>query len=218
MLNNIFNQNKIRNLLIIVVAMVILIVVFIFGFNKTDELKTIEQLAKNHPQGETLLLRAQDDIARISKDEKDLEAYLDLGIIKTQLGDLDGAEKTYLKSLSVTPRNIIVLNNLAFLYIQMKEIKKAEQAFLRLLEVTPSHYQTYIHLNDFYLSEMNDKKPAEEILLKGLEVLPEFPDLLSTLATFYRDQSQRVKAIEAFKRLLKVDPYNEMAKQELKRL
>jgi len=215
---NIFNKNKIRNLLIIIIALIILIIVFLFGFNKTDELKIIEQLAKKHPQGETLLLRAQDDIARINKNEKDLEAYLDLGIIKTQLGDLTGAEKTYLKSLSVVPRNIIILNNLAFLYLQMKENKKAEQAFLRLLEVTPNHYQTYIHLSDFYLNTMNDKESAEKILLKGLEILPEFPDLLSTLATFYRDQGQRSKAIETFKRLLKVDPYNEMAKQELKKL
>lgn len=218
MFKKIFNFIKEYPLFGIIATIILAIIIIIVVTKNTGEFDELAKLAANHPEGKNLLERAKTDRERIKNNSRDLEAYLDLGIIKTQLGDLNGAEKVYLDSLKVVPRNILILNNLALLYVQIKDYKKAEQAFLRLLEITPSSYQTYIHLSELYLNNMNDKKKAEEILLKGLEVMPEMPDLLSALAGFYRDQGQKLKAIEYYKRLLVINPNNSAAREELKEL
>lgn len=181
----------------------------------------LEELTKNHPNGEMLLKRISDNEKKLNDgaSENDQEAYELIGFDMYQLGDNEGTILAYRASLSVLLNNIVALNNLANAYKEVDDYKNAERAYLKAISVSPGEVTTYRSLSDLYLYNMPEKEnDIQKIMDEGLKSLPENPDILSYLAVYYQNKGEKTKAIEYYERLVKVNPSNTAAKEELNKL
>ena len=175
----------------------------------------------NHPRPDELLNKIREEEAKLSDDdpENDRTAYELIAFNSRTLGDAEGAIRGYRASLSIQPNNTIILNNLATSYQDLKEYKKAEAAFKKLIEFSPGTVYAYRKLADIYLIPAVGKKDRVVPTIEaGLASVPESGDLLSYLAVYYQEERNYTKAIEYFERLLKVNPGNQAAKEELAKL
>ncbi|MCK4454183.1 tetratricopeptide repeat protein [Candidatus Parcubacteria bacterium] len=151
-------------------------------------------------------------------------ALIAIAQVKYQVQDLDGAEKVYLMALEIQPTNTLILNNLGDIYNQQKEYENAEKMYLKIIEVNPNWRNAYRELKTLYRFHLKEKYPQiEGFLLKAIEdnkkVFGEAPvDFYSMLAVYYKDTSQKEKAIPYYEKVLELDPNNEGAKIDLEEL
>src|SRR3989338_1106910 len=172
----------------------------------------------NHPRPDELLNKIREEEAKLSDEDPDNDrtAYELIAFNSRTLGDEEGAIRGYRASLALFPNNTLILNNIATSYKDLEEYKKAEAAYKKIIELSPGTVTAYRNLADLYLHPELDKKDTiPTIIESGLASAPNDPDLLSYLAVYYKDEKNYSKAIEYYERLIKVNPKNEAAKQDL---
>lgn len=212
-------QKKIKFLIISGTVILVILIIGLVWLVLTAEERNLEKLAKSHTQGEKLLNQFKEAKKILRKDPRNFEAYFEIGWVKAELKDFQGAEQAYQKSLSINPNNLVALNNLAYVYIQLKNYSRAEESFLKSLKLNPHYIHTYISLVDFYQNYYTEKKSEiEKVLLEGLKKAPENENLLLVLAAYYRDTGQKGKAIETYERILRQRPGNEAIREEILKL
>lgn len=177
-------------------------------------------LARKHEQGERYLHQYYEAKLRVKNNPNDEEAYFEIGLAKQELGDSKGAERAYLKSISLDDKNITTINTLAALYVKIKKYPKAEEYYLKALEINPRLISTYQNLVTFYYNDYQEKNSEiEKILLRGLNEMPEDPNLLSLLVSYYRTVAHdNKKAVEIYQRILSLRPDDKLLKSEIERL
>ncbi len=80
--------------------------------------------------------------------------YANLGILYQKAGDLDKAERFYLKAVELKPDNAIVFNRLGMLYRELGKFKKAAAFYNEALDVKADYAEVYMNmgiLHDMYL-------------------------------------------------------------------
>ena len=175
----------------------------------------------NHPRPDELLNKIREEEAKFSDDDpnNDRTAYELIAFNSRTLGDEEGAIRGYRASLALFPNNTLILNNIATSYKDLGDYKKAEAAYKKIIELSPGTIDAYRKLADLYLiPQVNKKDKVIPTLEIGLQAVPNAPDLLSYLAVYYKDEKEYVKAIEYYEKLLKVNPGNEAARQDLNTL
>jgi len=212
-----------RNLLIILAVLIGGLGVFIYQItrNPYGDLFSL-------PEGVVLTHEQQEEFdqakAILEKNPKDPNALITIAQVKYAVQDLMGAEKAYLAALELQPTNTLILNNLGDIYYQQKEYQKSEEMFLRIIDSNPKWINAYRILSSIYRYHIKDKyQDVEEILLKGIEKNKELTgeapvDFYSMLGVFYQETGQKEKAIEAYEKVLELDPTNEGARIEIERL
>ena len=79
------------------------------------------------------------------------KAYFQIGLIHSELGDIESAKKAFQKALYITPTYRTALYNFAFLSYQTKEVEKAFNALLTLKQHHPDHSNGMQLLGDCYM-------------------------------------------------------------------
>lgn len=158
--------------------------------------------------------------SEIEKNPDDFNAWLRLGLTKKVVGDYKGAAEAWVYASNIQPQNTVALGNLGDLYGNfMDQPKEAELMYKKALSINPKDENLILGLADIYRYRMPDKESFYElVLLDGLKVMPDNPNLVSSLALYYRESGQTQKAIEYYQNLVKLSPENEMAKEDLARL
>jgi tetratricopeptide (TPR) repeat protein len=140
--------------------------------------------------------------------------YFRIGMVLERLGQLEAAEKEFLKCLDKTPDDATTLNYLGYMWAdQGKKLDQAYEWISKALEIDPE--------SDAILDSMGwvlfKRGKAEEALpyLEKAESHLEEPDptILDHLGDVYQALDRREKAVDAFKRSLELE-FNEKVFQK----
>lgn len=170
------------------------------------------------------LQRFQEDFdevkAILEKNPRNFNNLLFLGVVKKGVGDYEGTRDVLEYAGKLRPKSSSPFFNLGDLYgYFLNEPEKAEANFLKALENDPYSYSIFLNLADFYRYKYPGKEDLyDKVLLSGLERIPEEVNIIAALAAYYRETGQVDKAITFYERLLKLNPLNETAKEDLAEL
>ena len=191
------------------------------GKKLSIDYNNLEILAESHPRGDSILaaIREKEQLLFDNDENNDIGAYLFIGFSVRQLGDDKFAISAYKEALKLDEDHLLALNNIAVSYTDIGEYKKAEEAYRKLVVANPGDVPVYRKLADVYaFQHPDDEEGVAAIIKSGLEVVLAPADLVSYLATYYRDRGNTSKAIEYFEMLLRVRPNNKAVQNELGRL
>lgn len=212
----------VRKKLFVLVLVVILIIIGGFYFYYNSESKLLERLAKDNPQKEELLHNINEAKKRLNEttDSKiRIEAFLDIAVAKTALGDLKGAISAYEKILNFSPTHNIAHENLASIYVSQGRYGKAEFEYLSIIATQPHLLDPYLRLADLYEGNIEEKEnmvPA--VLTFGINQNGKQPALLERLIRYYFNKQLYFLAGTQADELLEVDPSNAFAKDILEQI
>ncbi len=99
------------------------------------------------------------------------DVWLRLGICRSMLEDLDGADGLFTKGLEADPKNTKLLYNQALLYGRMNQNEKSEAALWRVKKAAPYFPEVFYHLGRL-AEERGDLETAEEFYVKELNLNP----------------------------------------------
>lgn len=115
-------------------------------------------------------------------------------------GCRSGGDKTGQK-----PEDLITIRTLGLAYLEEFKLEEAEKEFLRFINLAPEEKLGYANLGLTYL-RMARYADAVKQLLKAIEIDPEDPDVRLILATVYKMDNSREKAIAELKEALSFAP------------
>lgn len=156
----------------------------------------------------------------LKNDPSNTSAYMKIAAWKKDNDKLEDAIELYEKALEVKPDDTLLLMNSAELYTRNKQYTEAAEAYQKVIEVNPKWLASYRNLADLYRYQMPERQiEIPSILKKGLEANSENElYFVGPLAVYYKDFGPKSEAISWYERLLKLDPTNTTAKNELEEL
>jgi tetratricopeptide (TPR) repeat protein len=158
----------------------------------------------------------------IQLDPKNVQAYINLGMIHYTSGNKNKALKNWEHAMDIYPNDndSKALNNIGNVYKTEDDLPKAIEYFQKAITYEPINSTYLNNLGDSYRLQ-GDLKKAEETLLRSLEV-----DTMGMLTHFnlgvlYQTKGKFQKAIESFKESINKNPayieaYYELANTHLK--
>lgn len=229
----------IKPMKILLVAIAIVVVLFACTFSQASTLS--KEAVSYHKQAEEALKRSDIDEAitfyqkTIALDDTDALAHNILGVLYDGKNRLELAEQEYLKALSLEPKYLDALVNLARFYEKAKRKDKAIELWEKFLtfapakdKMIPEAKSKIIELttpgerkSDLVKKIENEQadKLAKEIA-KGKQLLKKENDKKSKehfkTAKSYYDKKQCPLALEEFNAALKYDPTNSDALKYIK--
>ena len=117
--------------------------------------------------------------------------------------------------------NAVAYNHLGVLHYRQGEVDKAVQAFEKALEISPHHKSTKRNMHQIYLEKthhalkIKDFPSAEQFSKKAIQLGPQNPTIYQYLANGYSINGKFTKAIENYKKALKIQPTDMSTQQEL---
>ena len=121
------------------------------------------------------------------------------------------------KALKASPENFLAYPLLGRLEAAAKQPEKAEAAFRKAVSLNPRVAGTHVELSNYLLARA-DAAGAVRALKDGLTALPDDAGLSFRLAETCRISGQADKAITAYEGLVKRDPANDLAANNLANL
>ncbi len=123
------------------------------------------------------------------------EAFVQLGGICLQRGDLEGCLKYNQASVNARPRFAEGYGNIGFVELQRGNIDKAITALEKAVKYNSMFVQAYVTLANAYLFDGRIEKSIEANL-KALDINPDFAVAHNNLAIAYLQKNEIEKAIE----------------------
>lgn len=164
--------------------------------------------------------RFEETKVRLQGDPEIFSEWLYLGVLKKGAGDYEGARDVFLYAGQLRPQSSTPFANLADLYAYfLNDPQKAEVSIKQAIVNDPNDYNFRLALADIYRYKFADGSAKyEQAMLEAVAKFPDNPNLIAPLAGFYRDTNQTAKAIEWYKKLVKILPDNQAAKEDLAEL
>lgn len=121
------------------------------------------------------------------------EAYVQLGGLAMNKGDLDGCLEWNEKACRARPLFAVPYGNIGFVHLQRGDLDKAEKALRRAIKIDPKFVQALATLGSalFMKGELD---AAEFHSVKALEIEPHFGPALNNLALVALERGQYQKA------------------------
>jgi len=153
-------------------------------------------------------------------------AYVGLGRIYRDEGDLFRAEEAFKKSIALNPNNDWAYVGLGRIYRDKGKFLEAEEAFKKAIAINPSNDWAYVGAGRSY-REKGKFLEAEEAFKKAIALNPHNDWAYVELAWIYRDQGKLFQIEALFKRGIELNPmadglyaglstvYQEMGRLEL---
>lgn len=124
-----------------------------------------------------------------------------------QSGNFKAAIIGYKKLLSSKPQNAEWLLSLSECYLKSNNLKEAYQTLENLEKQIGENPELTIEKYRI-LRYLKEDKKGEELLLKGLSIFPNDPDLLANLIDYYFEKKKDEQAINLLAKLSEADPKN----------
>ena len=104
----------------------------------------------------------------LANDPKDANAYLQLGIIYGEAGDLEMAQSFFEKAESMFPGSAEIKNNIGNLWLFKGKYEQARKAYEKAAEMDPGDPYILVNLSQCYL-KLKKKDKASQIFRKAVE-------------------------------------------------
>ena len=116
-----------------------------------------------------LVLQIQEISSTLKGNYDYLQGWLQLGILRKQIGDYEGAIEAWDFAGVLRPNNATSFLNLADLYaFYIKDRKNAEESFLGAVSAEPQNGYTYFQTAGFYRDILQDSNKAKAVLRQGI--------------------------------------------------
>lgn len=148
-----------------------------------------------------------------------VDDWIAVGVIKKFFNDYEGARDAWEYAGVLYPANALSFANLGNLYaFYLRDIGKAEFNFRKAINSDPYQPGYYLNFADFYKTVYVVKKTeAPKVLLEGMSVIKDV-NLILSLATYYRDEGDKVNAIKYYQEVLRLSPDQAGIVEEIDRL
>lgn len=103
----------------------------------------------------------------------------------------------------------------AFMTKNSGDNEGAVKLYERILEIDPSFAKAYEQLGRIYYNGFNDIVKADEWIRKGMDAVPDDPDILSLRGYFMLESKYYNEALDAAEKSLKYDPKNWLSMKTL---
>lgn len=148
-------------------------------------------------------------------DPENPKALYHFATIRFYQGRLDEAIQLVERTLQQEPKNIRARNLLAFAYGQTFQPEKADAEFRRSMELAPEDFVTPNNYG-FFLTERGRFQEALDRFSDAIEINPENVQGFVGIGETYRQSGNMPKAIDWYRRALRFDPNQPIAKQYVK--
>lgn len=186
--------------------------------NKVDDaIVLLDKLEKLNPElpdiyvekAKIALLRGQLNEAIISYKKlaelaPDSDVITKLALVQIQAGQTENSFSTLREWLLIHPDDIQVRYNLGSSYYMLGRIEDARTEFLRIITDVPDHALTLNYLA--WLYRQGDPKLAREYAERALELSPDSPNIMQTLAIILIEQDMVQQAVILLKKAHDIKP------------
>jgi RNA polymerase-associated protein CTR9 len=154
--------------------------------------------------------------------EVPIELWNNIGVLKHELGDPNGAEEAFRRALGPVfgtpdqylPQYVTITYNLARLYEDLHQFKKAEALYKGILKEHPAYLDCYVRLGKMSLNQ-GEIHEASEWYKEILAISPHDAGAWTLLANLHLEQGELHPAQKKFERLLAQDRHDEYALLQL---
>ena len=217
-------KKKILLILIILILAISAALLYFFYddiFSNEDDYKkeyTIEDFprALEYVNGEEEIVLADIKLLnelyqKIEEGDRVYQRWIDVGLVKKRLGDLEGTEEAWQNAVSYNPDQPLAYGNLAGLYgYRLKQYEKAEEYYLKAIDMRPGHYGYYTDLATIYQHELTNKKDQiESLILQGAKEAAgkrEKADFYMFLSNYFYEEGNSAKANEYAQKAVDYNP------------
>ncbi len=147
-------------------------------------------------------------------DHQDATLLNAIGSLQFRLKQFEAALKTFLRTQTLDPENVTLLLQLAVSYQELNRDAEAETHFREALRRDPENCEA-ARLFTGFLTSRNRLDEAREVVESGLGSDPRDIDLLLRLGVCYYRAANRKAAAACFRRILQLEPINEIARANL---
>lgn len=144
----------------------------------------------------------------ISMDSKNIKAFKALGHLYVERKDLEEAKQTFEHILKLKADDEEAYEDLAIVAQASGNLELAKDDYLRSIEINNQRAQTFYHLALVY-EETGDMFSACDNMKQALKLEPNNPRYLDTTLRISIIIKDKVLALEAYERFLKVNPENQ---------
>ncbi|MEZ4953671.1 MAG: tetratricopeptide repeat protein [Saprospiraceae bacterium] len=155
--------------------------------------------------------------AAIEKDPNMTVAHFNLGNLFYEKREIKKARAAFDKALEIDPNFVPALINVGNLTADDGLFAEAEPYYLRVLELDPDHPSAHSLLGRLNL-DLDRAEKAKEILLEGIEKDIKDAKAYVLLGNIAKDDNEIELAESYYRDALKIDPRNEGAQRNLRRL
>ena len=143
-------------------------------------------------------------------DDKDPEAYNNLGLVLQKLGKYKEAILSLKKAIILKPGFIIAIYNLGNTFKEMGNLEEAEINLKKCIELKPNFTEAYINLANIQ-SEKNNFQDAEKSLKKCIELKSNFVPAYYNLGNLLKYLGRLDEALKCYDYILKLKPNHKPA-------
>jgi cyclophilin family peptidyl-prolyl cis-trans isomerase/tetratricopeptide (TPR) repeat protein len=131
--------------------------------------------------------------------------YNEWGQTYAIMGDGEGAETMYLKSLEIDEAYEQTYLLLGQLYAGRGEMERAEEAYLKAIDLAPRSAEAYLYLGQFYL-QRNEWDKAVDAYEQVLQRRPRSVESYGALGYIYSQLGDLEAAVDAYERAVDLQP------------
>ena len=153
--------------------------------------RTCKQLSETEIEDENILGHFQEAIQRVEVSEEKKSAI--------------GVEYACLRSMMLEPRNSVMWNALALVYMMSDRTEEAEEAIERSLDIDTSNAWTWTIWGDL-LRQEGRLVEAERAYRMATELDPEDAHAMRHLAILYSARDANPEAVDLFQALIQINP------------
>ena len=144
-------------------------------------------------------------------------ALLNLGNMYRRQRNFDKAQESLSHALELQPEDPEINYSLGMLYAQQDQMQRASDYLRRAIELRPDYPEALNNLGVLFV-RAKDYATAEQEFKTGIQVAPGYDQSYLNLARLYAMQSDKEQAREVLMELLRIQPQNQGAKNDLGRL
>ncbi|MFO7810784.1 MAG: tetratricopeptide repeat protein, partial [Candidatus Delongbacteria bacterium] len=130
-------------------------------------------------------------------------------------GDIEKAQKYYLRALQINPNSYGACNNIGNIYAEQNKSEEAEKYFNRALEINPYYVRAMNNLANLYFQDKEYSK-AQKYYLSAIKIDNNFAEAYQNLAILYLITGNYEHALRNYRRVIKLDPNNSQAQKYIK--
>jgi Tfp pilus assembly protein PilF len=182
-------------------------------------LKRIERIEERQGEAIELIESAQrrhgDEAARSRR--KEAKKFNNLGVTSFHNGDLERARDQFVEAVARDAEFAEAFNNLGLVYTELSEEDKASEAFRRAIDLNPDLHAAYNNLG-YVFYRQGKYEQAIEMYNEALGRSASSSSAYTNLGNAYFKIGNREEARQAWEKALELDPGNDRAIRNLKRL
>jgi tetratricopeptide (TPR) repeat protein len=133
------------------------------------------------------------------------DLFFNLGYSYTELGDYEGAIRSYNKAIEINPELALAYSNRGTSYGRLGQVERSIEDFDKAIEINPELELAYFNLGGAY-GRLGQYERAIEKYDKVIEINPEFVDAYNSRGVSCAALGQNERAIEEYDKAIEINP------------